>query len=194
MGTKLVMPVETNMGSNGYGCIRDGRRRLIVHAEGCPMGDERNLAAESTGVSITEQDQRDIHDLYSKLRAAEAKLVGPDGKTQVLPGSLYSFLCQLLADLKDGKSVTILQSEATLTTMEAAKILGVSRQFLVQETTKKRIPHHMVGTHRRLYARDVFAYKSSRDAGRRKQLDDLALAEYEDGLYSRGLDDPHSRQ
>jgi excisionase family DNA binding protein len=158
------------------------------------MEREENLAAESTGISIAEQDQRDIHDLYSKLRAAEAKLVGPDGKTQVLPGNLYSFLCQLLADLKDGKSVTILQSEATLTTVEAAKILGVSRQFLIQEVEKNRIPYHMVGTHRRLYARDVLAFKSNRDANRRKQLDDLALAEYEDGLYSRGLDDPHFRK
>jgi excisionase family DNA binding protein len=158
------------------------------------MEDQGKLAAEATGISISEQDQRDIHDLYSKLRAAEAKLVGPDGRTQVLPGSLYSFLCQLLADLKDGKSVTILQSEATLTTVEAAKLLGVSRQFLVQEIDKMRIPHHMVGTHRRVYARDVLAYKSNRDAGRRKQLDDLALAEFEEGLYTRGINDPHSRQ
>ena len=88
-------------------------------------GHER-LAAEATGIAISEQDQREIHDLYSKLRAAEAKLVGPDGKVQVLPGTLYSFLCQLLADLKDGNSVTILQSDATLTTVEAAKLLGVS--------------------------------------------------------------------
>jgi excisionase family DNA binding protein len=158
------------------------------------MEERVNLAAEATGVSISEQDQRDIHDLYSKLRAAEAKLVGPDGKTQVLPGSLYSFLCQLLADLKDGKSVTILQSEATLTTVEAAKLLGMSRQFLIQEIEKRRIPHHMVGTHRRLYARDVLAYKSNRDAGRRTELDALASKEYEEGLYTRGVDDPHSRQ
>jgi excisionase family DNA binding protein len=90
--------------------------------------------------------------------------------------------------------VTILHSEATLTTVEAAKLLGMSRQFLIQEIEKKRIPHHMVGTHRRLYARDVLAYKSNRDAGRRTQLDDLALKEYEEGLYTRGLSDPHPRQ
>jgi excisionase family DNA binding protein len=158
------------------------------------MQERENLAAKETGLPISEQDQREIHDLYSKLRAAEAKLVGPDGKVQRLPGNLYSFLCQLLADLKDGNSVTILQSDATLTTVEAAKILGVSRQFLVQEIEKNRIPYHMVGTHRRLYAREVLAYKSRRDAGRRKQLDDLALAEYGEGLYTRGLNDPHSRQ
>lgn len=158
------------------------------------MEKEANLAAEATGIAIDEQGQRDLQDLYSKLRAVEAKLVAPDGKTQVLPGSLYSFLCRLLADLKDGKSVTILQSEATLTTMEAAKILGISRQFLIHEIEKGKIPFHMVGTHRRLYARDVLAFKSNRDASRRKHLDDLDLAEFEDGFYARGLDDPHSRQ
>jgi excisionase family DNA binding protein len=152
-----------------------------------------NMASKVV-MSVEEKDQRDIQDLYSKLRSVEPKLVGPDGKTQVLPGSLYSFLCRLLADLKDGKSVTILQSEATLTTMEAAKILGVSRQFLIQEIEKGKISYHMVGTHRRLYARDVFAFKSNRDASRRKQLDDLALEEYKDGLYTRGLGDPGCRQ
>ncbi len=158
------------------------------------MENTENLVADGMRVSISAQDQRDIHDLYSKLRAVEAKLVGPDGKTQVLPGNLYSFLCRLLADLKDGQSVTLLQSEATLTTVEAAKLLGVSRQFLIQEIEKGKIPHHMVGTHRRLYARDTLAYKGNRDAGRRKMLDDLASAEYQEGLYSRELDDPDSRQ
>lgn len=158
------------------------------------MEGTENLAAEGEGISISEQDQRDIHDLYSKLRAAQAKLVGPDGKIQLLPGNLYSFLCQLLADLKDGKSVTILQSEVTLTTVEAAKLLGVSRQFLIQEIDRKNITHHMVGTHRRLYARDVLAYKSNRDAGRKALLDDLAKAEFEEGLYGRGVNDPNPGQ
>ena len=52
----------------------------------------------------------------------------------------------------------------------------------------------MVGTHRRLYARDVLAYKSNRDAGRRKVLDDLASQEFEEGLYTRGLSDPDPQQ
>ena len=151
-------------------------------------------ASAATAISLSEPDQRDIHDLYAKLRSAEAKLVGPTGKAQALPGNLYSFHCQLLADLKDGNSVTILQSDAALTTVEASKLLGVSRQFLIQEIERKRVPHHMVGTHRRLYARDVLAYKSNRDAGRRKVLDDLASQEFEEGLYTRGLSDPDPQQ
>ncbi len=142
-----------------------------------------NAGADGAELSLSQQDQRDVQDLYSKLRAVEAKLVGPDGKTQMLPGNLYSFLCQLLADLKDGKSVMILQSEATLTTVEASKLLGVSRMFLVQLIENAQIPHHMVGTHRRVYARDVLAYKGRRDASRKKTLDDLALAESAEGIY-----------
>lgn len=140
---------------------------------------------EAVGVSISEQDQKDILDLYTKIRAAEAKLVGPDGKTQLLPPNLYSFLCQVLGDLKAGKSVTILQSNAELTTIEAAKLLAVSRQFLVQLLEKNEIPYHMVGTHRRLYARDVLAFKGRRDSARRKTLDDLARTEFQQGTYDR---------
>jgi excisionase family DNA binding protein len=140
---------------------------------------------ELAGVSISEQDQKDILDLYTKIRAADAKLIGPDGKTHLLPTNLYSFLCQVLGDLKAGKSVTILQSNAELTTIEAAKLLAVSRQFLVQLLEKNEIPYHMVGTHRRLYARDVLAFKGRRDSARRKTLDDLARTEFQQGTYDR---------
>jgi hypothetical protein len=41
----------------------------------------------------------------------------------------------------------------------------------------------MVGTHRRLYVRDLLAYKAKRDSNRRKIFDALTRAEVEDGLY-----------
>jgi len=140
----------------------------------------------SNKLPILPEDRKDIEELYAQyaqLRQMEAKLIGPDGKTEVLPNNLYSFLCGLLGDLKAGYSVTILQGKAGLTTVEAAKLLGMSRQFLVKLLEKDEIPYHMVGTHRRLYARDVLAYKAKRDTNRRKTLDDLVRAESEEGLY-----------
>jgi excisionase family DNA binding protein len=142
-------------------------------------------AKNSTGVAISAKDQREIIELYEKLREVQAKLVGPDGKTEVLPNNVYSFLCRILADLKAGNPVTILQSKAELTSIEAAKLLGMSRQFLVNLLSRSEIPFHMIGTHRRLYARDVLAYKAKRDNARRKTLDDLGRAEYDDGIYDR---------
>jgi excisionase family DNA binding protein len=151
-------------------------------------------AEEKTSVAISARDQSEILELYAKLRAAEAKLIGPDGKTQLLPSNLYSFLCQLLGDLKSGKSITILQSNAALTTVEAAKLLGVSRQFLIRLLEQNQLPFHMVGTHRRLYARDVLAFKGRRDASRKKVLDDLAQTEHEEGIYDRvPVDDTDAR-
>jgi len=152
------------------------------------------MATVETGlpnVPLSGKDQREIQEIYEKLRTAEAKLVGPDGRAQILPNSLYSFLCRLLADLKAGNSVTILQSNADLTTVESAKLLGISRQFLIGLLEKKEIPYHMVGTHRRLYARDVLAYKAKRDTVRRKTLDDLARAEQEEGLYDKLVRTPN---
>jgi excisionase family DNA binding protein len=100
----------------------------------------------------------------------------------------------LLADLRAGNSVTILQSRHELTTIEASKILGMSRQFLVQLLEKGEIPFHKVGTHRRLYVRDVMAYKARRDATRRRTLDDLAKREFAKGDYGKIPDDFYAGQ
>ncbi len=149
--------------------------------------------SEASAVDISQRERKEILDIYAKLREAEAKLIGPDGKTEILPNNVYSFLLRLLADLRAGHSVTILQNRHELTTIEAGKVLGVSRQYLVQLLEKGEIPFHLVGTHRRIYVRDVLAYKSRRDAGRRKALDDLARAEFEEGIYDKVPDDTHTR-
>ena len=150
--------------------------------------------ANSADVPISGKEQAEIRDIYEKIRRANAKLVGPDGETRILPSNVYSFLCTLLADMKAGHSVTILQNNASLTTVEASKLLGVSRQFLIGLLQKNELPCHMVGTHRRLYARDVLAYKAKRDSMRSKTLDDLARREFEQGTYDRVPDDFNSGQ
>jgi excisionase family DNA binding protein len=145
-------------------------------------------------VEISPKEHKEMVDTYSKLREAEAKLIGPDGRTEILPNNLYSFLLRLLADLRAGQSVTLLQNRHEFTTIEASKMLGMSRQFLVRLLEKGEIPFHMVGTHRRMYARDVLAYKAKRDLSRRKILDDLARAEYEEGLYDQVPDESSAGQ
>jgi excisionase family DNA binding protein len=146
-------------------------------------------SGEASAFGIPSREQREEVETYQKLRAAEAKLVGPDGRAETLPNNLYSFLLRLLADLRAGQSVTLLQNRHEFTTIEASKILGMSRQFLVRLLERGEIPFHKVGTHRRIYARDVLAYKAKRDLSRRKNLDDLARAEYAEGLYGQIPDD-----
>src|ERR1035441_7576609 len=123
-------------------------------------------------LAISAGDKKQVLELYQKIQRSRAKLVGPDGKTQNLPVSLYEFLVKLIADLCEGQSVAIVQNDAQLTTVEAARMLGVSRQFLVKVLERGGVPHHMVGTHRRVYVRDLLAYKARRDSKRRPTLGD----------------------
>ena len=142
--------------------------------------------SEAGAVDISLKEQKEIIDIYAKLREAEAKLIGPDGKTEILPNNLYSFLLRLLADLRAGHSVTILQSRHQLTTVEASKILGMSRQYLIKLLEKGEIPFHLVGTHRRIFVRDVLAYKAKRDLARRETLNNLAQREFATGGLRQG--------
>lgn len=149
------------------------------------------LDCEASPIDVSPKEQREIISIYAKLREAEAKLIGPDGRTEILPNNLYSFLLRLLADLRAGHSVTILQSKHELTTVEASKILGMSRQFLIRLLEKGEIPFHHVGTHRRMYVRDVIAYKAKRDMERRETLNSLAKQELRKGDYGQIPDDFH---
>ena len=131
--------------------------------------------------------------LYQSMQNSRAKLVGPDGKTRNLPTSLNRFLVHLLADLRQGRSVAIVQNETQLTTVQAARALGVSRQFLINVLNSGGIPHHMVGTHRRIYVRDLLAYKAKRDSQRRTILDGLSRIEVAEGLYDLEPADERAR-
>jgi excisionase family DNA binding protein len=143
-----------------------------------PSGEKTRMA-----LAISDGDQKQLLERYQKIQRSRAKLVGPDGRTQSLPASLYEFLVKLIADLCEGQSVAIIQNDAQFTTVEAARMLGVSRQFLIKMLERDEIPHHMVGTHRRVYVSDLLAYKARRDSKRRQILDDLTSAEAKDGLY-----------
>jgi excisionase family DNA binding protein len=145
-----------------------------------PLPTEKNQR-----VPISEMDRKEIEQLYAAFRRGKAKLVGPSGEARLLPDSLYSFLVELIGLLNEGKSVMIVQNQAKLTTVEASSLLGVSRQFLVNLLEKGEIPYHMVGTHRRIYAQDLFQYKAQRDRRRHKIIRELAQAEAKEGIYGR---------
>lgn len=138
-----------------------------------------------TPVAPSQSDQRQVLELYQEIQRGRAKLVGPDGRTHRLPASVQGFLTKLIAGLREDHSVAMVQNDAQATTVEAARMLGVSRQFLIGQLEKGEMPFHMVGTHRRLYVRDVLAYKMQRDIRRHRILNDLTRAEVEDGLYDR---------
>lgn len=57
--------------------------------------------------------------------------------------------------------------EDTFTTQAAANFLGMSRQYFVTLLEAGQIPFHRVGTHRRVYFKDLRQYSQKRDAEQR---------------------------
>jgi excisionase family DNA binding protein len=152
------------------------------------------VATNAVTPPASSKSQDVVQATYRKIQTTGAGFVGSEGSPRPLPKSLDAFLCLLLEDLKDGNSVTILQSNESLTTLEAARMLGVSRTYLLGLLEKKEIPYYLVGTHRRILARGLLAYRANRDIGRRRILDDLARAEFEEGLYDRLPNGTHKKQ
>lgn len=101
------------------------------------------------------------------------KVIDGDANIDV-PVSALRMLVEILANMAEGKAVSIIPVKAELTTQQAADFLNVSRPHLVSLLEAKVIEFHKTGTHRRIYASDLLAYRQKRDAQSRSALDELA--------------------
>ena len=115
-------------------------------------------------------------------KLAPGKVLRLEEASLVLTPELARLFQELLGALLRGEAVRIVPLEAELTTGQAAELLGVSRPYLVRLLEEGKIPHHKVGTHRRVRARDLLAYlEGSRKRGR-ELLDELIGEAQELGL------------
>ena len=98
-----------------------------------------------------------------------------DGDTVdvTVPRAAYQLLLESLAQLSNGNAVTVVPVHAELTTQQAAALLNVSRPHLVHLLEEGALPFRKVGTHRRVLAEDVIAYRLRGDEQRRQAADGL---------------------
>lgn len=117
--------------------------------------------------------------------------VGPvtlrvEGESEVtvsLPGATVGPLLNLLSDLAEGRTISVGDAEEELTTREAAELLNVSRPHLTELLKEGEIPSHKVGSHHRVYRRDVLAYKAKRREQAEEAMQELTRFSRELGLY-----------
>jgi excisionase family DNA binding protein len=90
-------------------------------------------------------------------------LVGTDENDRVeVPAAVHRALRQVVEALRAGKAVTVVPQSMTLTTQQAADLLGVSRPTVVRLIDNEELPGERMGTRRRLLLQDVLAYREQR--------------------------------
>lgn len=105
-----------------------------------------------------------------------------------LPRQAVDLLIKVLAEMANGNTVSIVPHESELTTQQAADFLNVSRPHVIKLLQSGAIPFRMVGTHRKVKARDVVNYRDKDALHRSAMLDRMAELDQEIGLLGEDLE------
>jgi len=107
------------------------------------------------------------------------------GPQSPLPPPVAGLLDEILKNMQAGNAVSIVPEHQELTTQRAANMLGVSRPFMVRLLEEDKLRFHMAGSHRRVYLKDVLAYKARRDKERHASIVRMARMESKAGTYDK---------
>lgn len=140
-------------------------------SERLPTRDEADQASQASTVLGRHRNRRGGLSLHVRKGARAADVD--------LPPAVARLMLDLLELVGKGDAVTLVPFGAELSTQQAAEMLKVSRPFLVKLIETRQIPHHKVGTHRRVRAEDVLAYRQRRDRTRNAALSRLARLKQE---------------
>ncbi|GAA0651298.1 hypothetical protein GCM10010174_88780 [Kutzneria viridogrisea] len=135
---------------------------------------------------LPEPDNPQVAKVYDFLTAHEETgrgtpevtcfLSGPAAGDRVeLPTELYHVLRQVVEALRSGLGVTIRPENATLTTQQAADLLGVSRPTLIRLLDQGVIPYERVNSHRKITLRELLNYRNRRRAEQYAALEATAM-------------------
>jgi excisionase family DNA binding protein len=134
--------------------------------------------------TTTREDQNIAKSSVARLIAAsqalkhagtyvEIKVKGENAFLRI-PTKALSLLVIILGNMAEGKSITLIPSDAVLSTQQAADFLNVSRPHLVKLLEEGQITFKKAGTHRRIELNDLIEYKKKQTLNKKEQLDFLA--------------------
>lgn len=133
----------------------------------------------------TKEDQRIALSSISKLNESSRKIINSagssvkikidDGKGYLsIPKKALSLLFDILSNMAEGKSITLVPSDTELSTQQAADMLNVSRPHLVKILEAGEIKFRKTGTHRRIELKNLIEYDSKIRQNRKEKLNFLA--------------------
>jgi excisionase family DNA binding protein len=138
------------------------------------------LAAGALEVEVDEAERGRITELAALLGdGSKVTLLMPGGQRVELPASLLQLVARGATELAMGRRVALVPSAAELTPNQAARLLGVSRPFLVRLLDDGTIPSRRLerSRHRRIRLEDLLTFDQRRQTRRSgiNQIVDEAL-------------------
>ncbi|MFD6399909.1 excisionase family DNA-binding protein [Nocardia sp. NPDC060249] len=115
------------------------------------------------------------------------------GEVVALPAEIFEGLRLVALALSEGKAVTVAPLHTTLTTQEAAELLGMSRPTFVKLLDAGSIPFTRPGRHRRVRLADVLNFREIRRAERATGLSELTRISEDLDLYDDTPAEPLKR-
>lgn len=111
-------------------------------------------------------------------------LIGKNGESIELPKALNDLFVSIVEAMRRQEAVFLMHENEAFTTQAAANFLGVSRQYFVRLLEDGKIPFHHVGTHRRVFFKDLVIFQTQRSRERKSVLDQMT-----ETVVAAGLDD-----
>ncbi len=112
----------------------------------------------------------------------EIHVEGDNREVLVVPRAGAAMLAQLLTTLEGGQGVTLVPSDAQLTTQQAADMINVSRPYLIGLLESGKIEFTKVGRHRRVPFRALLDYQRHAQQDARAAADEMSDLGQELGL------------
>jgi len=111
------------------------------------------------GIEAAAEAARALAKYSSAPRVRLAVEADPSGSPIVLPADIFGQVIELLTKIANGNAVSIVPVDAELTTQQAAHLLNVSRPHVIKLIERGELGHRMVGTHRKVPAKDVLCHR-----------------------------------
>ena len=142
--------------------------------------------------SVTRRMAEDAASYLVGLRNANGRItrivgfVSSDGAedptTVMLPQLALDLITKLLTELGQGHAVAVERVEAELTPGQAAEVLSVDRQYLMDLLNKGEIPYRKVGSHHQISLTALLDFKRRDDDHRDKMANELTREAQRIGL------------
>lgn len=145
------------------------------------LSPDRRLAPSD----FTKEEQT----LLDSILAGESRPVLLDARGDMvdLPPALAELFVGIAQAMKRKQAVFLMHEDEAFTTQASANFLGMSRQHLVRLLEAGELPFHFVGTHRKVFFKDLVRYSMARDQRRSEVLDRSTKEMVEAGVYDQYL-------